>query len=122
MKEKQANTMQPCGPFLYEFLFRGRAPHELEPPAWHVGIQHRLKAGEQVIAHTQILNMAQAIAAGWDLKAIAADINTQALAELELARLRVAELERDFEQAGAALVNLRARVAELEREGAHVTQ
>jgi len=91
--------MQPCGPYLYEFLYRGRAPGDETAPAWHVQIETRLDAGgDRVVPHVRTLNVAQATKEGWDLKKIGAAINTDALAELEQLREEVALLKGDLEE------------------------
>lgn len=88
--------MKPCDPYLYEFLFRGRAPGDDTPAAWHVKIETRVEVGGgHVVPHERILNMQQAIDEGWDLKKIGAAINTDALSELEDVRSKVAVLEEE---------------------------
>jgi hypothetical protein len=89
----------PCEPYLYEFLWRGRAPGDATPAAWHVGIETRLDAGAgHVMPHVRTLSVAQAIAEGWDLKTIGEAIAAEALVEIEQARAAVIEQAREIEQ------------------------
>jgi alkylation response protein AidB-like acyl-CoA dehydrogenase len=94
--------MKPCKPYLYEFLYRGRAPDDDEQPAWHVAIETRLDAGHgNVVPHVRTLGIAQAAKEGWHLSKISEAINFATLAELELARARIVELEAELEAARA---------------------
>lgn len=87
-----------ANPYIVEFLFRGRAPGDATPNAWHVILGVDDVDGFGQPRHTeQILNVADATAAGYDLAAIVSGINAAALADAEALRAQVAQLEAQLE-------------------------
>jgi len=70
--------------YVHEFLFRGRDRDGGEPPAWHLILG---QSGSDVfgapLPNGPVMTMQQAIDAGYDLPAIIANINSEALAEIE---------------------------------------
>jgi hypothetical protein len=104
--------MKPSAPYLYEFVWRGRAPDEdtiENPAAWHVAIETRLDAGgELVVPHVRTLNVAQAIEEGWPLAKISETINFETLAELEAARAENVHLADALEHANNQVDQLAA--------------
>ena len=96
--------MKPCDPYLYEFLYRGRAPGDDTPAGWHVQIETRVAVGGgHVVPHVRTLNIEQATKEGWDLKKIAGTINIDALDEIEQLRKRLVDLELDKEDLTTSL-------------------
>ncbi len=79
-------------PYVYEFLYRGADPDDTAAqPAWHVimrGLPDLPWPGER------IFNMQQAADAGFDLPALIADINADALAEADRANAALAALQQ----------------------------
>ncbi len=70
------------GPYLYEFLYRGRPEGDPQPPSWHVVIgQHNAVPGtdEQQFVSGPPLNPAQAEAAGFPLDKVLEGVNAAAL-------------------------------------------
>jgi len=81
--------------YVYEFLYRGRAPGDATPPAWHIALRSATTDdfGRTVLSEPLLLNMTQAAQQEWDLPAIISAINaeTLAFAEAETARANAAE-------------------------------
>jgi len=87
-------------PFLYEFLYRGRAPGAAEPPAWHVMLAQSVTppgGGPAQVVASGALSPAQAEAAGFPLPTLLAAINASIMADRDAkaAALSKVEGERD---------------------------
>lgn len=77
-----------------EFLYRGRAPGSLIPPAWHVNLSaDGTDPFGQPVVHTRQLAMAAAVAQGWTLPVLIQEINAELLAELSIAREALAAIK-----------------------------
>ncbi len=88
--------------YLEEFLWRGRAPDDARPPAWHVILASKGTDafGQPYCDLSPALTPEQAKGLGFDLAAVFSVINSEALqecdrlrSELASAQGRVAELE-----------------------------
>lgn len=79
-----------------EFLYRGRPEGDPREPAWHVVLLENLgtsTVSKQAHYERHTLNMAQAEAAGYPLPKLIADINAEALKEIERLRGEIGKLE-----------------------------
>lgn len=91
--------------FVHEFMFRGRAPGDVQPPAWHVILGDNITDpfGNSKFVDSGALTPAQAAAAGFPLPALLAAINTATMAQVTSLRAEVAQHKADLEIAQAAL-------------------
>jgi len=88
--------------WLEEFIYRGRppsGPDAWKPPTWHVqiGIQddHPFVPQTKVRELSGPMTPEQAAVAGWDLPAVIAEINGQAIARANEMTAKAAELEKN---------------------------
>lgn len=72
--------------WVYDFSYRGRAPDDPAPPAWHLEIVSA--------AGRKMLSMSKAAEEGIELPSLLAGINAEVLAENEALRTRIAEMEQ----------------------------
>ena len=81
--------------YVDEFLFRGRAPDDAEPPAWHVVLGNKgvTVFNDPFRDMSTTMNSQQAESAGWSLPTIIADINTQLLKQCEVQAATIADLK-----------------------------
>lgn len=77
--------------YIEEFLYRGRPPGSDQEPAWHVNI------GDTETNTIKQFNMATAIADGWSLPSIIAEINEAAVSELSAALALATQLQAEVE-------------------------
>lgn len=92
--------------YVEEFLFRGRRKDDDRPTGWHVilGLEGTDPLGRPYPS-MQMMNSDQAIAKGWDVPQIIAEINQELAGDLEAQRAKVSAMEQAV---GAAQDDLRA--------------
>lgn len=97
--------MADAGLYLYEFLYRGRAPDSAEAPAYHVILaQDATDAfGNRATATSAALTPEQAETFGFDLPAIVTAIDAATLAEAARLRAQVSDLQAQVTTLQAAL-------------------
>lgn len=98
------------GLYIYEFLYRGRAPGSVEKPAWHLILASDMK--DELGREPQpgfAMTMEQAKAKGFGLPEIVGAINAEILGEVET--LRAERIVKDAE-----IETLTAEKATLEAE------
>lgn len=84
--------------YVSEFLFRGHEPAGGAAPAWHLVLgQSGSDAFGAPLPDGPVMTMQQAEAAGYDLPAVIAAINTAALAEAERLGALLAAYEAETE-------------------------
>lgn len=92
--------------FLYEFLYRGRAPGSSQPAAYHVILAQEIalpgQPAQTAIGHA--MTPEQAEAAGYPLPDLLSAINAAAMAERDALRQQLAAVtaERDALRAAAS--------------------
>lgn len=82
--------------YVEEFLYRGRPPNDLRPPAWHIVLFENVGESEvdkQPHYRSHTLNVTQAEAAGYPLPKLIDAINSEALKEIERMRVVIGQLE-----------------------------
>jgi hypothetical protein len=80
--------------YIYEFLYRGPQPHNDGKGAWHVVLGNDVDDGfghKRTLLSTP-MNPTQAAAAGFDLKTILADINTEVMVQHDKLKARLGEI------------------------------
>lgn len=118
-----------AGAFIYEFLYRGRAPGDAEPPAYHL-ILGTMKAPPfsdvEELATSDTMNVEQAIAAGYPLTEILAEINADTLAHNDAQSTQISDLTGELEQANEDLQSraseISARDSQIETLNASIAQ
>jgi hypothetical protein len=85
--------------FVEEFLYRGRAPADLQPSAWHVILGDAVTDafGKQSISLSDALTPSQAEALGFPLSKVIAGINDELAKQVDVlsAELAATKGERD---------------------------
>ncbi|MFE1602112.1 hypothetical protein [Methylobacterium sp. ID0610] len=97
--------------FLYEFLFRGRAADDPEPPAWHVILGQVVRlpgAREAQFVDSGALTPAQAAAAGFPLERVLAGIEAAALADRDATAAALSAMTRERDALREALAAVTA--------------
>jgi len=109
-----ADTPQP---YLYEFLWRGRALGDNTPPAFHVimAVDGQDEFGKPTHAE-QIMNVEQAADAGIDLSTILTGLNASALATVNSLTASLASATADRDSARQERDDLAAQVSALEAQ------
>ena len=111
--------------YLYEVLYRGRAPGDATPPDYHVILAHDATDafGRKSTAFSDAMTADQAKAAGFDLPAILLSMNTTTMTSnaalatsLADAETKAADLQTRLDAASATNTTLTAKVADLEAE------
>lgn len=101
--------------FVYEFLFRGRAPSDAAPSAWHVQLGDVVTSfGTSKTVVSDVMTPAAAKAFGFDLTTIIADINMQTLADLKTVKDALKDATTEIDATKTSLAAVTA-----ERDAAH---
>lgn len=100
--------------YIDEFLYRGRAADDIEPPAWHLIMADKITDGFGVVQrHQRIFNMDQAAKAGYALPEIISTINASALASSDAAKATITALQNQLDAANTSITNYAAEIQTL---------
>lgn len=121
--------MSIAGAFIYEFLYRGRASGDPEPPAYHLILGVMKAPPFSDVAELQTsdtMNVEQATAAGYSLDEILTEINADTLAHNDVQATQIADLQAKFDQASEDLQALSAtatsQASQIETLNAQIAQ
>jgi len=95
-----------AGAFIFEFLYRGRAPGDPEPPAYHLILGKMVTetfSDVPTLSTSDTMNVEQATAAGYSLDEILTEINADTLAHNDAQATQITDLQAKLDQANEDL-------------------